>query len=166
MYSKLIKMGMASVIAITSVSSAFAGNPVVTKGAKISKGGAKVSNHLGRGRHAIATVSTKRNDFIVNVRFENHHRSRGWTLCTTVTMLSKAGKPITSKTVKRGIKPKGFRGYRVANASMKFPGLAAKAGGVLVKSWRCSTKRFVPEGIENVVKHRGLIGRIFGVQIP
>ena len=166
MYKLVLALAMAVTIAVSTTSYASKRNPVVVQNSNVVSGSTKVSNHLGHGRKAIVNISTKGNDLVAAVRFENHHRSRGWTLCTTVTLVANDGKVLVSQTTQRGIKAKGWRGYRVKNASITFAGAANKVASVSVKSWRCATKRAGREAAKNVYKYRKVLGAMFGYKIP
>jgi len=106
---------------------------------------------LGRGRHVLTTVKPDgANALKVTSRFENHHRSRGWTLCNRITVHDAKGKTLATYTFQKGLRPKGWRGYKrwTGSTRISYP---KNAKSVATTSWRCSTKR-VGKQIEGELK--------------
>lgn len=97
---------------------------------------------LGRGRKMITTLTKTGNDIKGVARFENHHRSRGWTLRTEVVLFSKDQKELGRIARQRGLRPKGVSGYRRAERSFEFPGAADKVSYVMVVSFRDPSLRY------------------------
>lgn len=97
---------------------------------------------IGRGRKMITTLTKSGNDIKGVARFENHHRSRGWTLQTDIVLFSKDQKELARTSRQRGLRPKGIGSYRRAEMSFAFPDVADKVSYVMVVSARDPSLRY------------------------
>lgn len=125
-------------------------NPVI--GASQSyRSGLRVVNLLGRGRKVFSRFSTVGDDVLVEMEFQNHNKERGWTLANVVEILDGDGQTIAVVSDQKGLKPKGWRGYRVRRHKETVKNVAKSASHVRVMSYRNRTGRFVKEAVEDVI---------------
>lgn len=130
-------------------------NPIVSSFFVLDTAIEKATIKLGRGRVTITTFEKDDNDINVFYRFENHNKKRGWTLETSVVLFDVDGNKITADVKDKGLKPKGWSGYRRATLNGVFAGVADKAHFALVVSRRDPTNRVgkpIEEIYEKVLK--------------
>lgn len=90
-------------------------------------------------------------DVLVQMEFQNHHKSRGWTPANVVEFLDERGRTLTVVSGQKGLKPKGWRGYRVKRTEQIAHGMAQSAKYVRTTTYRNRSGRFVKEAVEDLV---------------
>jgi hypothetical protein len=96
---------------------------------------------IGRGREFITVVEKSGDQVSVDFTFENHHRSRGWTLRTDVIVFDEKGQQIGETHARRGLNAKGWDGFKEAKESKKIEGLKSTAEYGLVVCYRDPSDR-------------------------
>lgn len=97
---------------------------------------------IGRGRKFRTTFTKKASEFVVEYRFENHHRSRGWTLRTDLIFFDQDGDVLLTDSWRAGISEKDFGSYKVRRKKKAVEVKAEDAFGVLVVCYRDPSLRF------------------------
>lgn len=117
-------------------------NPVVADFVILNDASHKAVVSIGRGRKFLITVSKQGADLSIHYRFENHHRSRGWTLKSDVIVLNEEGDIFAQDSWRAGIKEKDYGSYKVRETSRTINGGDGEAFAILVICYRDPSLRF------------------------
>src|SRR5690606_30394043 len=118
-------------------------------------------HELGRGRKTRTILTEDSDNIVAALRFENHHRSRGFHLRQDVVLFDVNGEKIgKEQSAKVGLKPKGWGGYRHATRHLVFENAAPKAAYVLVISRRDPEGDFWKEVTEQITKTKRIIDQV------
>jgi len=128
-------------------------NPVLAEFIILNEAKHRSIVSIGRGRKFIINFTKNGNNVKVRYRFENHHRSRGWTLRTDLGFFDENGEIIKTDFWKAGLSEKDYRSYRRRTKDRVLNNIGEDVFAVLVICYRdpsLRVKKVVDEVVDQI----------------